>query len=83
MEIVHAKKCVEMAYGKGPFESVAYYLRLPASSASRLGHDPNEWFPVTYQMLNVQMASHLYLLNYNVEEKLSVKPEVLHVGTAN
>ena len=51
-----------MAYGKGPFESVAYYLRLPASSASRLGHDPNEWFPVTYQMLNVQMASHLYLL---------------------
>ena len=77
-----AKECREEAYGKGRHPSLAYYVELTERSATLLGHDQGTPYPVTYQMLSVQKASHVHLLDYNVKMSFSVDPEVLHVGTA-
>ena len=72
-----------MAYGRGPYQSVAYLVELTESSARRLGLNPNNrFFTVTYQMLNVQKASHEHLLEFNRKMGFSVEPDVLHVGAA-
>ena len=57
MEIKRTEVCEEFAYGKGPYPSVAYYVELPDFSRDVLGTE-DTLFPVTYQMLNVQKASH-------------------------
>ena len=81
-EILWAKKCKEEAYGKGRHPSLAYDVKLTERSAKLLGRDQETPYPVTYQMLNVQKASHVHLLNFNYKMGFSVDPEVLHVGTA-